>query len=472
MKNGKKWLSRIVILLMAAMLLMPLTASAATVKLNKSTLTLKKGKSYTLKLNNASGKVTWSTSKKSVATVNKNGKVTAKKKGTATITAKAGGKKYKCKVTVKQPVTNIKLNQKNIAISKGKSYTLKATVTPSNANNKAVSWSSSDKSVVTVTSKGVIKSVNPGTAVITAKAKDGSGKKATCKIMVKSPTTSTTDANKTGTVMEINKPSLSLTVGKSSTLKVSNAAGKTLVWVSADTAVATVSSSGKVTAKKAGKTVIVAREVGGEQSVTCYVTVTAASGSSSNSSTEQSGPTAKAQQFLSILEKISNQVKADKAAGIRWGYSNSSSLAPSTWEKAYSASRSKGISYCNCALLPRWALREMGVINSKNFWGLVGGGIQFRGDVKEQLLKHCEIIKVYKTPNQLLKEGNLLPGDICTYVEYQHTNVYAGDGKFYDSGRNGSIGGYQNGTFIFNSFGPAATVSMSNTTIGHIIRFK
>ena len=404
--------------------------------------------------------------------MNKNGKVTAKKKGTATITAKAGGKKYKCKVTVKQPVTNIKLNQKNIAISKGKSYTLKATVTPSNANNKAVSWSSSDKSVVTVTSKGVIKSVNPGTAVITAKAKDGSGKKATCKIMVKSPTTSTTDANKTGTVMEINKPSLSLEAGKSSTLKVSNAAGKTLVWVSADTAVATVSSSGKVTAKKAGKTVIVAREVGGEQSVTCYVTVTAASGSPSNSSTEQSGPTAKAQQFLSILEKISNQVKADKAAGIRWGYSNSSSLAPSTWEKAYSASRSKGISYCNCALLPRWALREMGVINSKNFWGLVGGGIQFRGDVKEQLLKHCEIIKVYKTPNQLLKEGNLLPGDICTYVEYQHTNVYAGDGKFYDSGRNGSIGGYQNGTFIFNSFGPAATVSMSNTTIGYIIRFK
>lgn len=468
MNNGRKWLGRIMMMLMVAMLVMPLTASAASVKLNKTKLSLMKGKSYTLKVQNTEEEVTWTSSKKSVATVNANGKVTAKKKGTATITAKVGTKKYKCKVTVKQPVTKITLNQKNIAISKGKTYTLKATVTPSTANNKAVTWSTSNKKIVTVTSKGKIKAVKAGTATITVKAKDGSGKKATCKITVKAPTTTTTDDSQTGTVMAISKPALTLKVGKSSTLTVSNAEGKTLVWVSSDTAVATVTSSGKVTAKKAGKTVIVAKEVGGSQSVTCYVTVT----EDESTTTTQTGVSAKAQQFLNILQKYSDQVKADKEAGIKWGYSNSSSLAPSTWATAYSKSRSNGISYCNCALLPRWALREMGVIDSKNFWGLVGGGIQFRGDVKEQLLKHCEIISVYKTPNQLLAEGNLLPGDICTYVEYQHTNVYAGDGKFYDSGRNGSIGGYENGTFIFNSFGPAATVSMSNTTIGHIIRFK
>lgn len=462
MNTKKKLFSRMMILMMTVMLLLPLTASAATVKLNKSKVTLMKGASYTLVLQNNEKAIKWSTSKKSVATVSANGKVTAKKKGTATITAKVGKKKYKCKVTVKQPVTSIKLNQKRVMISKGKTYTLKATASPSSANTKTVSWSSSDKNIVTVTSKGKIKAVNPGTATITAKAKDGSGVKAVCTIMVKKPNA--------GVAMSIDKPSLSIQAGKSTTLKVSNTTGKTLVWVSADTSVATVSSTGKVTAKKAGKTVIVAREVGGEQSVTCYVTVTAAAGSSST--TNKDSASAKAQKFLSILEKISNQVKADKELGIKWGYSNSSSLAKSTWSKAYEASRSNGISYCNCALLPRWALREMGIINSKNFWGLAGGGIQFRGDVKEQLLKHCEIIKVYKTPKQLLAEGNLLPGDICTYVEYQHTNVYAGDGKFYDSGRNGAIGKSQNGTFIFNSFGPAATVSMSNTTIGHIIRFK
>ncbi|MFR3320470.1 MAG: hypothetical protein ACLTSZ_03945 [Lachnospiraceae bacterium] len=39
-----------------------------------------------------------------------------------------------------------------------------------------------------------------------------------------------------------------------------------------------------------------------------------------------------------------------------------------------------------------------------------------------------------------------------------------------DSGRSGAVGGYQNGTFVFRTFGPAATVNMSGTTVGYIIR--
>ena len=114
-------------------------------------------------------------------------------------------------------------------------------------------------------------------------------------------------------------------------------------------------------------------------------------------------------------------------------------------------------------------MREMGVIDSKNFWGLVGGGIQFRGDVEAQLRKYCDIIPVYKTPNQLLAEGNLLPGDICTWVEYQHTNVYAGNGLWYDSGRGAN---YSSSEGAFTSFGPGATINMSGTTVGYIIRFR
>ena len=158
---------------------MPVSANAA--KLNKKSLSLNVGKTYTLKASGTKGKIKWSSDKKSIATVSSKGVVTGKKKGSAVITAKYGKKKLTCKVTVKQPVTSVKLNKKSATLEKGKTLTLKATVSPSNANNKGITWSSSNKKVATVSSKGVVKAVGKGTATITAKAKDGSKKKATCK---------------------------------------------------------------------------------------------------------------------------------------------------------------------------------------------------------------------------------------------------------------------------------------------------
>lgn len=78
------------------------TAGAKTkVKLNKTSVTLQVGKTVQLKLKGTAKKVTWTSSNKKIATVTKKGKVTAKKAGKATITAKAGKKKYKCKIIVK-----------------------------------------------------------------------------------------------------------------------------------------------------------------------------------------------------------------------------------------------------------------------------------------------------------------------------------------------------------------------------------
>lgn len=76
-------------------------AAKKRIKLNKTKLTMTEGKTYKLKLKNNKKKVKWSSSKKKIASVTSKGKVTAKKAGNAVITAKAAGKKYKCKVTVK-----------------------------------------------------------------------------------------------------------------------------------------------------------------------------------------------------------------------------------------------------------------------------------------------------------------------------------------------------------------------------------
>ncbi|BCN32721.1 FMN-binding protein [Anaeromicropila herbilytica] len=74
---------------------------AATVKLSQTVLNLKVKQTYNLKIIGTTKKVTWSSNKSSVASVSTSGKVTAKNKGTATITATVGSKKYTCKVTVK-----------------------------------------------------------------------------------------------------------------------------------------------------------------------------------------------------------------------------------------------------------------------------------------------------------------------------------------------------------------------------------
>ena len=99
----------LIVFLCLCIFMAPTTKSAAKkkVSLTKTKLTLTIGKTYKLKLKNNKKKVKWTSSKKSVATVTSKGKVTAKKVGTATITAKVGKKKYKCKLTVKAKKTVI-----------------------------------------------------------------------------------------------------------------------------------------------------------------------------------------------------------------------------------------------------------------------------------------------------------------------------------------------------------------------------
>jgi len=93
-------------------------------KLNKTKITLYAGKSVSLKVKNNRKKVKWSSSNKKVAKVSSKGKVKGIKKGKATVTAKVGKKKYKCKVTVKAKKTNTSRKpvptQKQTAVPTGK----------------------------------------------------------------------------------------------------------------------------------------------------------------------------------------------------------------------------------------------------------------------------------------------------------------------------------------------------------------
>lgn len=154
--------------------------AASKVKISKTKATITKGKTLQLKVKGTKKKVKWTSSKKSVATVNKKGKVTAKKAGKATITAKIGKKKYRCKVTVKNP-SAIKISNTKATILQGETLQLKMKGT-----KKKAKWSSSNTRIATVNKNGEAKGRRPGTTTIVAQL----GKKAyLCTLTVEGPTT-------------------------------------------------------------------------------------------------------------------------------------------------------------------------------------------------------------------------------------------------------------------------------------------
>ncbi len=185
MKTIKKLLICIMMVLSFSIII-PSQADAA-VKISKTSVTLLKGQSINLKITGTTKKATWSSNKKSVATVNSKGKVTAKKKGTATIIAKIGKKKYICKVTVKTTpkavaVEDFSLNQYYLTIKEGETQKISPYFYPENATDKTVKWSSSNSAVAMVDSNGVVTGKSMGEAVITAVC---NGLTATCDVEVK-----------------------------------------------------------------------------------------------------------------------------------------------------------------------------------------------------------------------------------------------------------------------------------------------
>ena len=166
-------------------------STVQSIQLNVKSTTLGIGESYKLSKSvsppNVSTNYTWSSSNTSVAKVS-NGKVTAKKRGTAYITVKtSNGKTAKCKVTVKAAPKSVKIKPASVKLKKGKKRTISSYINSgSYANSSNIKWSTSNKKVAIVKGKGkkaVITAKSKGTAYI--KIKLYNGKKATCKVKVK-----------------------------------------------------------------------------------------------------------------------------------------------------------------------------------------------------------------------------------------------------------------------------------------------
>ena len=215
--------------------------------------------------------VKWSSSDKTVATVDQTGKVTAKAVGTCTIKVKSvDNPTVSAKVTIQvyKHVSGVKLSPASLQVSVGYKKQLTPTISPSSAYNKKVTYSSSDKKVAKVSEDGLVKGIAPGTCVITVTTADG-GYRASSVIKV-IPVVKTTSVKLSATKKTIY-------VGSKETLKAtvspSNATEKGVVWMSSDTTVAKVSSKGVVTAVSKGTATITCATKDTGKYAECKITV-------------------------------------------------------------------------------------------------------------------------------------------------------------------------------------------------------
>ena len=229
----------------------------------------------TLPLGTSDNQITWSSSNEEIANVDNNGKVTGLSLGSCiiTATAKDGGSKAECVVTVVQPAKELSLNKHTAIIKVGNSEELRATVSPETTTDKSVNWASMDNSIAEVNNNGVITGKKAGKVTIVAQATTNPEAKDYCEVTVLQPVTG----------IEIDKKSITFTsTGEScqlsATVKPDDASDKTVRWFSSNTAVCTVSKSGVVIATGAGNAIVTATSVDGGFVAVCIVTVNESSG--------------------------------------------------------------------------------------------------------------------------------------------------------------------------------------------------
>lgn len=256
------------------------------ITLNKTTLNIKTGatEQLTAKVqptDATNSKVTWSSNDKDVAEVDQTGMITAKKEGSAVITVTAqdgSGKTATCQVNVTDiKVSGITLSASTLAMQTEDVKQLSVTnITPANATNKALKWESKNTWVATVDESGNVTAKNPGEATITVTAADNGGAQAICKVTVTERTAPVIKV----TQIQLSQTRASLNEGKelqlTATVLPTEATNQSLTWSSSVEGVATVDSTGKVTAIKAGTTVITATakdDSGISASCTVQVTV-------------------------------------------------------------------------------------------------------------------------------------------------------------------------------------------------------
>ncbi|HWV68359.1 Ig-like domain-containing protein [Chitinophaga sp.] len=215
----------------------------------------------TTPVNATNRNLVYKSSSDAIATVDLNGVVTGKGAGTVTITATSAEGSFiaaKTYTVIYIPVTSLTLDSTSANVFVGSTFQLNAVINPAKASNKGIVWTSSDTTVAKVNTSGNISGIKQGDVIITATSADNPAITAQANIHV---------ANVLATGLTL-QPSTAI-IGERDTLRVkvsflpANTTIRKVTWSSSNTALATVDSTGLVTAIKQGSLTINVNTVDG-----------------------------------------------------------------------------------------------------------------------------------------------------------------------------------------------------------------
>ena len=214
--------------------------------------------------------LSWESEDPTIAIVSATGNVTAKGAGTTTITVSAeNGVSASCEVTVKSPITAVRLSQTDMTLERGASQQLRTMIEPvDTTDDRTLSWSSSVPSVAMVDDEGNVTALSEGYAII--RVETSNGKTATCTVQV----VETQEAPITG--VSLDQENVTLAEGENTTLNATitpsdTTDDRTLIW-SSDAPEVAVVNGGVVTAIAPGTATITVTTSNG-LSDSCVITV-------------------------------------------------------------------------------------------------------------------------------------------------------------------------------------------------------
>ena len=171
--------------------------------------------------------------------------------------------------------------------------------------------------------------------------------------------------------------------------------------------------------------------------------------------------------IVETIRQVQEWYIADRQVGNNWVYKSSGSGA-----RTFSEAFAQGKRWTQCADGTNKILKESGVLplDTSHFFGAKDGTIHWGGNSYEVVSSLADIYQYADgtTVGQLRSSGFLQPGDVVTYMGFNHTNIYAGDGFWFDSGHANCTRSGENAPF-WTFYGDH---NKDGLKVGCVVRFR